>query len=226
MKLPKIALSLPRRVRPNSCIEHLNKGVSDVKPQSKSSTTLPVRHFEQQKDWANWLTENHESSHGVWLQLAKKGSDVQSVSYDEALEVALCFGWIDGQKQTHSKQFWLQKFTRRSDKSLWSKINTDKALALIKTGKMKPAGLQEVERAKSDGRWDAAYDSASKATVPSDFQSALNSSTRAKNFFATLDSRNRYAILFRIQIAKKAETRAKKIAQFVQMLERHEKVHS
>lgn len=197
-----------------------------MKPQSKSSTTLPVLHFERQKDWTNWLTENHSSSLGVWLQLAKKGSDIQSVSYDEAIEVALCFGWIDGQKQTHSEQFWLQKFTRRSDKSVWSKINKDKALALIKTGKMKPAGLQEIEHAKSDGRWDAAYDSASKATVPSDFQSALDSNTRAKNFFETLDSRNRYAILFRIQTAKKAETRAKKIAQFVLMLERHEKVHS
>ncbi len=197
-----------------------------MKPQSKSSTILPVLHLERQKDWASWLTDNHSSSLGVWLQLAKKGTDVQSVSYDEAIEVALCFGWIDGQKQTHSEQFWLQKFTRRSGKSVWSKINKDKALALIKTGKMKPAGLQEVERAKSDGRWDAAYDSASKATVPSDFQSALDGNTRAKNFFGTLDSRNRYAILFRIQTAKKAETRAKKIAQFVQMLERHEKVHS
>ena len=160
------------------------------------------------------------------MQLAKKGSDRQSVSYDEALEVALCFGWIDGQKQAHSEQFWLQKFTRRSAKSIWSKINKDKALALIKTGKMKPAGLQEVERAQSDGRWDAAYDSASKATVPSDLQSALDDNTRAKSFFGTLDSRNRYAILFRIQTARKAETRTKKIAQFVQMLERHEKVHS
>ena len=197
-----------------------------MKPQSKSPTTLPVQHFERQKDWANWLAENHSSSPGVWLQLAKKGADVQSVSYDEAIEVALCFGWIDGQKQSHSEQFWLQKFTRRSDKSVWSKINKDKALSLIKDGKMQPAGLQELERAKSDGRWDAAYDSASKATVPGDFQSALDSNTRAKNFFGTLDGRNRYAILFRIQTAKKAETRAKKIVEFVQMLERHEKVHS
>jgi uncharacterized protein YdeI (YjbR/CyaY-like superfamily) len=201
-------------------------GKPDMKPQSKSSATLPVQHFVRQEDWANWLAENHESSLGVWLRLAKKGSDVQSVSYDEAVEAALCFGWIDGQKQACDEQFWLQKFTRRSDKSIWSKINRDKALALIKTGKMKPAGLHEVERAKSDGRWDAAYDSASKATVPGDFQSALNSNTRAKNFFATLDSRNRYAILFRIQTVKKAETRAKKITQFVEMLERHEKVHS
>ena len=150
---------------------------------------------------------------------------MSSVSYDEAIEIALCFGWIDGQKQAHSDQFWLQKFTRRSDKSVWSKINRDKALALIKAKKMKPAGLKEIERAKLDGRWDAAYDSSSKATVPDDFQSALDGNAQAKAFFGTLDSRNRYAVLFRIQTARKAETRAKRISQFVLMLERHEKVH-
>jgi uncharacterized protein YdeI (YjbR/CyaY-like superfamily) len=197
-----------------------------VKPQSKLFATLPVLHFARQQDWANWLTENHASSAGVWLQLAKKDAGVPSVSYIEALEVALCFGWIDGQKQAHSEQFWLQKFTRRSRKSIWSKINKDKALALIQAGKMNPAGLNEVERAKSDGRWDAAYDSSSTSTVPSDFQHALDGNARARSFFETLDSRNRYAILFRIQTAKRAETRAKKIAEFVKMLERHEKVHA
>jgi uncharacterized protein YdeI (YjbR/CyaY-like superfamily) len=197
-----------------------------MKPRSKPSVTLPIRHFEQQEDWADWLTENHGSSLGLWLQLAKKGADVPSVSYEEAIEIALCFGWIDGQKKAHDEQFWLQKFTRRSDKSVWSKINKDKALALIEAGKMKPSGLLEVERAKSDGRWDAAYDSASKAAVPDDFQSALDSNPRARDFFETLDSRNRYAILFRIQTVRKAETRVKKIAQFVQMLTRHEKLHS
>ena len=197
-----------------------------MKPQSKLSTTLPVHYFERRKDWASWLKENHESSPGVWLQLAKKGSGLPSVSYDEAIEIALCFGWVDGQKRAHSGQFWLQNFTRRSGKSVWSKINKNKAIALIKTGKMEPAGRREVDRAKSDGRWDLAYDSASTATVPNDLQSALDGNTRAGNFFATLDSRNRYAILFRIQTARKAETRAKKIAQFVQMLARHEKVHS
>ncbi len=193
--------------------------------QSKSSTELPIHHFQRQLDWSAWLNEHHAASPGVWLQLTKKGAGTPSVTYEEAIEIALCFGWIDGQKRTHSEQFWLQKFTRRSNKSVWSKINKDKALALIKTGKMKPAGLQEIERAKADGRWEAAYDSASTATVPSDFQSALDSNVLAKEFFGTLDSRNRYAVLFRIQTAKKAETRAKKIAQFVQMLERHEKVH-
>jgi len=196
-----------------------------MKPQSKSSAKQHIQYFERQLDWKVWLNENHASSPGVWLQLAKKGADAPSVSYDEAVEIALCFGWIDGQKQAHSDQFWLQKFTRRSDKSVWSKINRDKALALIKAKKMKPVGLKEIERAKLDGRWDAAYDSSSKATVPSDFQSALDANARAKAFFVALDSRNRYAILFRIQTAKKAETRAKRISQFVLMLERHEKVH-
>jgi uncharacterized protein YdeI (YjbR/CyaY-like superfamily) len=159
------------------------------------------------------------------LQLAKKGADVSSVSYDEAIEIALCFGWIDGKKQAYNDQFWLQKFTRRSDKSVWSKINRDKALALIEAKKMKPAGLKEIERAKLDGRWDAAYDSSSKATVPSDFQSALDDNVRAKAFFKTLDSRNRYAVLFRIQTAKKADTRARRIKEFISMLEKKETLH-
>lgn len=194
------------------------------KPQNKTNTQ-PIELFERQRDWATWLKDNHKISSGVWLQLAKKDAGVQSVSYDEAVEVALCFGWVDGQKKAHSEQYWLQKFTPRSIKSVWSKINKEKALALIKAGKMKPAGLKEIERAKLDGRWNAAYDSASKSSVPSDFQLALDGNARAKKFFETLDSRNRYAVLFRIQTAKNAETRAKKISQFVQMLERHEKVH-
>ncbi len=196
-----------------------------MKPRSKSSTELPIHYFEQQLDWGAWLSENHTSSPGVWLQLAKKGADASSVSYDEAVEIALCFGWIDGQKQAHNDHFWLQKFTRRSDKSVWSKKNRDKALALIEARKMKPAGLKQIERAKLDGRWEAAYDSSSKATIPSDFQSALDRNARAKAFFETLDSRNRYAVLFRVQTAKNAETRAKRISQFVLMLERHERVH-
>jgi len=188
-------------------------------------TTLPVELFERQQEWTKWLSTNHKTSSGVWLQLAKKGAGRQSISYDEAVQVALCFGWIDGQKKVHSKEYWLQKFTPRSTKSVWSKINKEKALALIDAGKMKPAGLKEIERAKIDGRWDAAYDSSSKSSIPSDFQSALDANTLAKDFFGTLDSRNRYAVLFRIQTAKNAETRAQRIKQFVQMLERHEKVH-
>lgn len=191
----------------------------------KSPATLPTMFFERQGDWHGWLNDNHNTSSGLWLQLAKKGSGVQSISYDEALQVALCFGWIDGQKKAHSERYWLQKFTPRSAKSVWSKINKERALALVKTGRMQPAGLKEIERARRDGRWDAAYDSASKSSVPMDLQAALDGNVRARQFFETLDSRNRYAVVFRIQTAKKAETRAKRIAQFVQMLARHEKIH-
>jgi uncharacterized protein YdeI (YjbR/CyaY-like superfamily) len=196
-----------------------------TKNQPRSSAFLPIYPFWYQQDWANWLRQNHNVSSGLWLQIAKKGTDVSSVLYDETVEVALCFGWIDGQKKAHSDQYWLQKFTPRSSKSIWSKINKEKALALIKSGKIEPAGLNEIERANSDGRWDAAYDSASSAVVPSDLQSALDGNTRARDFFGTLDSRNRYALLFRIQTVKKTETRAKRISQFVQMLERREKLH-
>ena len=187
---------------------------------------LPIELFEQQRDWGVRLKNNHDTSSGVWLQLAKKDADVESVSYDEAVEIALCFGWIDGQKKTYSEQYWLQKFTPRAARSVWSKINKAKALALIKTGKMSPAGLKEIELAKHDGRWIAAYDSASKASVPSDFQLALDSNTQAKNFFGALDNRNSYAVLFRIQTAQNTEACAKKILKFVQMLERHEKIHT
>src|SRR5512139_1975746 len=177
----------------------------------KKPNILPTKLFEQQRDWLIWLTDNHDTSSGLWLQLAKKDADVQSISYDEAIDVALCFGWIDGQKMAQSDQYWLQKVTPRSAKSVWSKINKEKALALIASGKMNPAGLKEIERAKLDGRWDAAYDSAGKSSVPGAFQSALDGNAQAKKFFETLDSRNRYAILFRIQIARNSEAREKKI---------------
>jgi uncharacterized protein YdeI (YjbR/CyaY-like superfamily) len=157
--------------------------------------------------------------------VAKKASGIPSVTYAEAIETALCYGWIDGQKQSHNAEAWLQKFTPRGRKSIWSKINCEKALALVKSGKMKPAGLTEVNRAKQDGRWEQAYDSPSSATVPPDLLAALNKNRRAKTFFATLESRNRYAILWRVQTAKKAETRAKRIRLFVEMLERGEKIH-
>jgi uncharacterized protein YdeI (YjbR/CyaY-like superfamily) len=191
----------------------------------KSKNDLPKIAFANQKAWEKWLEANHLSSTGIWLQLAKKATTTPSVTYPEAIEIALCYGWIDGQKQSHNAETWLQKFTPRGRKSIWSKINRDKALALIENGKMKPAGLAEVERAKQDGRWEQAYDSPSKAAVPTDLQRALNKNPRAKAFFATLEGRNRYAILWRVQTAKKTETRAKRIALFVEMLERGEKLH-
>jgi uncharacterized protein YdeI (YjbR/CyaY-like superfamily) len=192
---------------------------------NKASVGDAPQRFASQAEWAEWLATYGARSTGVWLRLAKQGADQPSVSYAEALGVALCYGWIDGQKKTDSEQHWLQRFTPRSAKSLWSKINREKALKLIQEGRMEMAGLAEIERAKSDGRWEAAYDSSSSATVPSDLQAALDVNQRANAFFATLDARNRYAILFRLQTAKKAETRTKRLQQFVEMLSRHEKLH-
>ena len=189
------------------------------------ATDLPILPFASQKKWADWIAKQHDKSSGVWLKLAKKGSEISSVTYDEALEVALCYGWIDGQKKGYDDKYWLQKFTPRAAKSIWSKINTEKAEKLIKSGKMEPAGLKAIEAAKQDGRWDAAYESQKNISVPDDFQAALNKSPKAKVFFATLNSVNRYAILFRIHNAKKPETRAKRIQQFVVMLERGEKLY-
>jgi uncharacterized protein YdeI (YjbR/CyaY-like superfamily) len=181
--------------------------------------------FPHQKAWAAWLARNHDKSPGVWVRLAKKASGIPSVSYSEALEVALCHGWIDARKKSESETTWLQQFTPRATKSIWSKINREKAMALVKAGRMKRAGLAQIERAKKDGRWEAAYDSPSSATAPPELQAALDQNARAKAFYATLDSQNRYAILFRIQTAKKPETRAKRIQRFVEMLENNEKLH-
>jgi uncharacterized protein YdeI (YjbR/CyaY-like superfamily) len=182
--------------------------------------------FRDQKEWAAWLSKHHRTSSGLWLRIAKKGSTPESVSYPEALEVALCYGWIDGQKRPYDESSWLQRFTPRGPNSLWSRINRDKAEELIRSGRMKPAGLDAIDRARQNGRWDAAYDSARKSTLPRDFESALNRSRKAKSFFATLDKTNRYAILWRIQTAKRPETRARRIRDFVGMLERREKIHS
>ncbi|RIX84259.1 YdeI/OmpD-associated family protein [Acidovorax cavernicola] len=172
-----------------------------------------------------WYQKHHASHAGVWLRIAKKASGIASVDHSEALEIALCFGWIDGQRKSQDAQFFLQRFTPRTARSTWSKINRDKVLKLIDEGRMQAGGLAEMERARADGRWDAAYDAASVATVPPDLQAALDANRKAKAFFATLDSRNRFAILFRTQGAKKPETRARRIAQFVDMLARGEKIH-
>jgi uncharacterized protein YdeI (YjbR/CyaY-like superfamily) len=193
-----------------------------TKPPTKE---LPILSFEQPVAWAGWLAEHHASSRGVWLKLAKKASGAASITYAEALEVALCWGWIDGQKKGHDEGAWLQKFTPRGPRSIWSKVNREKVLALTAAGEMKPAGLAEVERARKDGRWEAAYDSPSRATVPEDLAAALAENARAQAFFATLNAQNRYAMIFRIQTAKKADTRARRIAQFVEMLARHEKLY-
>lgn len=187
-----------------------------------SDSTLTMK---AQADWEAWLEQHGAKSSGVWLRLAKRGAEHPTVSYAEALESALCFGWIDGQKRAEDDHYWLQRFTPRTSKSIWSKINRAKAEVLVASGRIRAAGLQEIERAKKDGRWDAAYSSASTATIPHDLQEALDANRKAKEFFATLDSQNRYSVLFRIQAAKRRETRARKIAQFVEMLGKGEKIY-
>jgi uncharacterized protein YdeI (YjbR/CyaY-like superfamily) len=177
-----------------------------------------VLSFSSRDAWEAWLAEEHERSDGVWLKIAKKGAGVDSVSYAEALEVALAYGWIDGQKRGLDDHHWLQRFTPRAPRSKWSKINRQKATELIERGAMKPAGLREVQRAKADGRWEAAYDAQSTATVPDDLRQALEAQPAAMELFDRLDSRNRYAILYRVQDAKKPETRARRIEKYVAML--------
>lgn len=186
---------------------------------------LPILPFSSQKDWEGWLDKHHQASKGLWLKIAKKGTGTDTVTYAEALDSALCHGWIDGQKGSFDDSFWLQKFTPRGPRSKWSKINREKAEALIEAGRMKPAGLAAVEQARSDGRWEQAYDSQSRASVPEDLQKELDRNPKAAAFFATLDSANRYAVLYRIHEAKKPETRARRIEKFIGMLNRGEKVH-
>lgn len=170
----------------------------------------------------SWLEANHDTSPGVWLMIAKKGSGLASVTYDEAVDEALCFGWIDGQKARHDDAYFLQRFTPRRRRSPWSKINTERVGRLTKAKRMRPAGVREVQAAKTDGRWEAAYAGSATATVPADLQTALDASPAAAALFAELDSRNRFAILYRIGAAKRPETRAKKIAGFIAALERCE----
>jgi uncharacterized protein YdeI (YjbR/CyaY-like superfamily) len=191
----------------------------------RPSAARPVVAFADAKAWRTWLAKNYASSTGVWLQIAKKGTDVDSVSYSDALDVALCYGWIDGQKAKLDDDAWLQRFCPRTSRSKWSKLNRERVERLTATGKMKGPGVAEVERAKADGRWERAYDAASAATVPVDLQRELDRHPTASKFFATLDSRNRYAILYRIQDAKKSETRARRIDKYVAMLDAHEKIH-
>jgi uncharacterized protein YdeI (YjbR/CyaY-like superfamily) len=181
--------------------------------------------FESADAWERWLADHHADTASVWLKIMKKGSGQPSVSYSDALAVALCFGWIDGQKGAGDDGCWLQRFTPRKPGSRWSKINTEKAAELIEAGKMRPAGLSEVERARADGRWDAAYAGQRTMAVPDDLAAALAANDAARDFFATINSVNRYAILYRIGTAKRPETRARKIAQYVAMLAGHQTIH-
>jgi uncharacterized protein YdeI (YjbR/CyaY-like superfamily) len=191
----------------------------------KKAETLPIISFETQQGWERWLTEHHTDTDGLWLKIAKKEAGISSVNYAEALESAICYGWIDGQKASFDDKYWLQKFTPRRAKSIWSKVNCTKALALIAEGRMQPAGIRQVELAQADGRWESAYESQSKITIPDDFQKELDNNPKAQEFFTTLNSVNRYAILFRIQTAKKPETRSARISTFIEMLSNNQKLH-
>ena len=181
--------------------------------------------FPNQAAWEVWLADQHAEADGVWIKIAKLGSGIASVTHPEALDVALCYGWIDGLRRSFDGQYYLQRFTPRRPRSKWSQVNCRKVTELIAAGKMQPAGLREVERAKADGRWEAAYAAQSTATVPDDLQAALDANESARTFFATLDSRNRYAVLHRIHDAKRPETRARRIEQFVTMLSEQRKLY-
>ncbi|MCG2592216.1 YdeI/OmpD-associated family protein [Ramlibacter sp. XY19] len=193
-------------------------------PRTTPAQPDPQR-FATQRAFEAWLRKNHASSDGVWLLIAKPDAVEPSVTYPQAVESALCHGWIDGQKKALDEQHWLQRFTPRRARSLWSKTNRTRAEALIAAGRMQPAGMAEVERARADGRWDAAYDGARTAVVPPDLEKALDARPEARAFFARLDGTNRYAVLWRVQTAKRAETRSRRIEMLVDMLARGEKLH-
>jgi uncharacterized protein YdeI (YjbR/CyaY-like superfamily) len=186
---------------------------------------LPILQFDDQAAWADWLERHHADAGGAWLKLAKKGRGVTTVTYGEALEEALCYGWIDGQVARHDESFYLQRFTPRRPRSKWSANNRDKVELLIAEGRMKPSGLKAIESAKADGRWDAAYPAQSAATVPDDLQQALDEHPEAKAFFETLSSQNRYSFLLRLHNVKRPETRAKRIATYIEMLSEHRTFH-
>lgn len=186
---------------------------------------LPQLPFASAAAWESWLEENHRAADGVWIRMSKKGSGIDSVRYPEVLDSALCFGWIDGRRESLDERFFLQRFTPRRPRSRWSRINREKAERLIEEGRMRPAGLAEVERARTDGRWEAAYEGQRAITVPVDLQLELDARPEAKAFFSELGSQNRYAILYRLAEAKRPETRARRLAKFVAMLEARETIH-
>ena len=193
---------------------------------AKSTSELPIISFESALAFEQWLEENHTQSNGIWIKMAKKDSGIPSINHPQALDIALCFGWIDGQRLKFDEPYFLQKFTPRRAKSTWSKVNQDKVAALTSQGKMREAGLKEVERAKADGRWEAAYESQSKMKVPDDLQAALNENPAAQAFFDQLNSVNRYSILYRVTTAKKAETRQQRIEKFIAMLNEGKKIYN
>jgi uncharacterized protein YdeI (YjbR/CyaY-like superfamily) len=186
---------------------------------------LPVISFISVRQWERWLSSNHADTKGIWLQFYKKNAGVKSITHAEALDAALCYGWIDGQLKKSDEESWLQKFTPRRPKSIWSKKNREHVERLEKEGRMKPAGLEEVEQAKADGRWDKAYDSSKNMEIPEDFLKQLSKNRKASAFFDTLNKANKYAVVWRLQTAKKPETREKRMKAILEMLSKREKFH-
>lgn len=195
-------------------------------PSTVPAAEWPVLLFEDAEGWAAWLDAHHATAPGVWLRLARQGGGLRSPTYAEALDAALCYGWIDSQKRRHDEASWVQKFTPRGAKSIWSKINRDKADALAAAGRMRPAGRLAVQQAQADGRWAAAYDSPRTAAVSDDLRAALDADPAAAAAFAGLDGANRYAVLFRVHAAKTPAARTAKIAALVAMLARGETIHA
>jgi uncharacterized protein YdeI (YjbR/CyaY-like superfamily) len=198
---------------------------SAARAPATDAPEIEVLPFASKQAFEAWLSKHHQTPQGIWLRLAKKGSGVASISYAEAVEVALAWGWIDGLARGEDAVWYRQKFTPRRARSLWSRINRDRATAMIAAGAMRGPGLAEVERAKQDGRWAAAYDAPSTASVPADLTAALAANRRAQKFFPTLDAQNRYAVLHRIQTAGSPEARARRIASLVELLAAEKTIH-
>lgn len=202
-----------------------NTNETNTPNKTNEANEWPILLFADQSELETWLENNHATSGGIRLQIAKKEAEYRSVTYAEALDSALCYGWIDSRKERHDKASWLQRFSRRGPRSIWSQVNKDKVERLIAEGRMKPSGLQAIEQAKLGGEWDKAYASSRNAELPEDFAQALAMNDEARACYDTLDRQNQYAMLFRIHNVKKAETRARKIAQFVEMLSNGEKLY-
>jgi uncharacterized protein YdeI (YjbR/CyaY-like superfamily) len=222
LKMPTAKQSVDKKISRPAAANKVALKKSASKPLSSS---LPLLSFATPRHLAAWLKKNHATSPGIWMRICKKDAAEKSVTYAEALDEALCFGWIDGQKGALDSTAWKQRFTPRGPRSIWSKINRDKALALIEAGRMQPTGHAAIVLAKRDGRWEAAYSGQRTADVPPDLAAALDAAPNAQRFFSELDRANRYAILFRVHHARRPETRARKIVEFVAMLARGEKIH-
>jgi len=229
MRVPSCRAGVRTRVRLDVTEAWFDGRMERSEPTQSTERTERERlilPFASATEFEKWLDERHaDTPDGLWLKIAKRESGIPTVTYAEALDIALCFGWIDGQKDSFDETWWLQRFTPRRARSRWSKVNTEKVVVLIEQGRMRPPGLAEIEKAKADGRWDRAYDRWSTAQPSEDFQAALEANPAAAEFFATLDKRNRFAVLYRIQDAKRPQTRAARIEKFVAMLSRGEKIY-